>query len=117
VTLLLVAARPPNSLFDCVEGELVYPGTCDCVDCARLFVGVTTGGHTPTARLADLPATRHDLAGIVTGYTSTWPDAPYDDDTINRLVDDLLWPGQQPHLHAGPLIIRDGDRLTMSGDG
>ncbi len=116
---LLVATRATQrrrQRFTCVEGEMVRPTGCDCSRCAHVFAGIASGGLTSTAILADLELTRDDLTGIVRdGYAKDW--GVVEQESIDGLVEDLLWPGTHDDWPTGAIFGRDGDRLLIRANG
>lgn len=118
--LLLTATRETqgNRVRDeftrCITGELVRPNVCprydECAYCDRLFAGITSGGVTTTGMLADVDVTLDQLADVVRGYCL--PDV--EDEDVDGLVEDLLWPARQPELTLGVVVTRTLDgRLTV----
>lgn len=115
---LLIATRHTNGtrlhdVFTCTEGELVRPNVCsrydECAHCDRLFAGVTSGGVTTTAQLAEVAITLDELADVVRCYTAPG----LDDDGLAAFVDDLLWPSRQPALTLGCVVSRTGYGLAV----
>jgi hypothetical protein len=112
---LLVATRETQGEFlrdefTCRPGELVFPNLCDqyddCAHCERLFRGADTLGVTTTAQLANVDITLDDLRAAVRRYAVPGTSA----EVVDLLIEDLVWPSEQPDITLGCIVRRAVDR-------